>query len=462
MELKEHAEFIDSQNNYLKRNAQLFEIYQGNLLPHVQLVMKRTLSENYYNRIKHRILPINILRRVVDKMAQTYRVEPRREATSNPEILEFYEKELQLNNQFHFADEFSQLFKGYAAKPYMSSLGPRLKILPYDRFLVYSQSYQDATQVDYFYEYIGRQPCRKKGGKIEYKDAWQVTSDNEMFVIDDEGTLVPELMIDPISGEQLSGENPLGYIPVFYGNRSNYCTMPVQDTDNLEMAKVLPVMMSDLAGAIMFQCFSIVYGIDCDAENMVMSPNAFWAIKSDKDSDKSPQVGTIKPQVDINQVMSFIKDTFVTWLETKGIRVGSIGSTQGQSFQSGISKIIDEMDTYEARKKSMDAFIEDEKRFFEVLRKRHNNWVSNGQLDMPLLPPTWEVKTFFDQPSPIIDRSSEIDVIIKEKNNDLLSQKSAIERANPKWTDERIEQEIEAINSDVDLEGFNGLDSQEN
>ena len=449
MSPKDYAEYIESQKNYLARNAQLFEIYQGDLLKYVKQIMLESLSPEYFSKIKSRIYPINILKRVIDKLAQTYRTDPQRSATSNDDILSFYEQSFALNVKMNQADEFSQLFKGYALEPFVHEGVPKLRTIPYDRFLVQSTDIVDPLNMTHFYKYIGKQYKSDRYGKKKDMDIWFVYTDETFEAIYEDGTYCKEFMFDANTGEPLNGENPLGFIPFHYGNRSSFKILPVQDTDTLELAKLLPVQISDLAGSILFQCFSIIFGVDVDAENMKMSPNAFWSLKSDPASEKNPQVGTIKPQVDVEQVMGFIKDTFSTWMETKGIRVGSIGSLQGSNAASGISKIIDEMDTFEARNKSMKSFMTDEYGFWQLTKKMHNYWVANNMVEgWPLLPENWEVFTEFDTPRPMVDRREEVDVAVLERDNSVISQRSMIKKLYPNWSEQEIDNELAEIESE--------------
>lgn len=460
---KDLAQFIESKKDYLARNAQLFDIYEGNLKPYVDKILKETLSHNYYTKIRNRIYPINILKRLIDKLSRAYSEAPKREATSDEDILEFYVKCFQFNKRMNMADEFSNLFKGYALEPVVLNGKPQLRVLPFDRFLVYNNDIMDPTKMTHFLKFIGK----KKNNKGKVIDVWFVYTKDEFMAMDSEGHILREYMLEN------EGVNPYGFIPFYYSAKSEHNLLPIQDTDTLELAKLLPVQLTDLAGAIMFQCFSIVYGVDVDSENMVMSPNAFWSFKSDLKSDKTPQIGTIKPQADIDKVMGFIKDTFATWLETRGIRVGAMGSTDGANLSSGISKIIDEMDTFESVKRAIDSFKFDEYVFWQLLKDMHNKWIEFGELrNIKRLPENWEVFTEFDKPSPMMHRSVQIEDTIKLIDNEIISRDTGRRNLYPDWTDEDFEKEKELIeqqedSSDSIVGGFNGVatdqvtDSQE-
>jgi hypothetical protein len=450
--------YISENKQYTNYNYELFDIYEGNLKPYVEKILRDSLSENYFSQIKHRIYPINILKRIIDKISKSYSHKPTREASSDQNILEFYETAYMFDQKMNFADEFANLFKGYALEPYIQNGIPSLRVLPFDRFLVQSGNIIDPTVMTLFYKYLGKIPKNKNGQTVSV-DLWFVYSPTEFVAIDEDGDIVPDYMVDG-DGNPLSGENPLGFIPFYYGNRSYYKILPTQDTDTLALAKLLPVQISDLAGTILFQCFSIFYGVDVDSENMIMSPNAFWGLKSDPQSGHAPQVGTITPSADVNKVLDFIKDVFSTWMESRGIRVGAMSRTQGDFNMSGISKVIDEMDTYETVKKQIEFFKKDEYNFWQLQKNMHNYWLESGELKgMSRLPDSWEVITEFDEPKPVVSRNDEIDYTIKEREGGIISQETAIKKLYPDWKDKEVKEEINKINSEQfgDIGGTDGM-----
>lgn len=461
MDTKKLTEYIESYKSYLHTNYELFDIYEGNLKGYVDNILRSTLTSAYYSKMKDRIYPINILKRIIDKLAKVYGRKPLRTASSNQQVLEVYEKLFNIDSQFNIADEFTNLFKGYAMEPYLDTEGnPALRVLPFDRFLVESESIVDPTQVTRFYKHIGK--IQKKGKEI---DAWLVYTDETFVAIDADGDIIDKFMKDD-QGNLLDGTNPLGFIPFFYSGMSNYKVIPTQDTDTLALAKLLPTQISDLSGVSLFQCFTIIYGIDVDAENLVMSPNAFWNFKSDPKSDKAPLIDTVKPSADIEKVLMFIRETFKMWLESRGIKAtGSTANRFGgvSDAASGISKIIDEMDTSEIVKKGIEKFKKDEYHFWKMIAKIHNHWVDKGVMSRyPKLPEDWTVTVQFDEPKPLVNRNDEVETIIKERDGGIISTRTAIEKLYPDWKKERIEEEIRQIEKEKGLSIWDGNGSMLN
>jgi hypothetical protein len=255
-----------------------------------------------------------------------------------------------------------------------------------------------------------------------------------------------------MSGEEASeflvdnqGVNVIGTIPFVYGKRQKNRLIPVIDTDMLSIAKALPCLISDGAGAQMYQAFSIIYGVDISTENLKMSPNALWSIKSDRESDKNPQLGVLTPTAQTDKIMEFVSTTFSLWLETKGVRVGSVGSANGSNLSSGISKIIDEMDVWELKKKSQYWFKKDEEELWnEKMPKIHNYWIKSGLLNPSMIPPMMpenqdpEIYVEFEAPRPMISRTEEISQVKAELELGTMTLEQAVKKLHPDMDDDDI------------------------
>lgn len=442
--IKQITEYYDAHRKYLTRNHELFDIYEGNLKPYVEKIMQASLSDTYFAQIKHRIMPINILKRIVDKLAQVYANDPVRTASEKQEILEEYQNFYSINNKMNSADEFSNLFKGYALEPFIRTdritgeSTPSLRVLPFDRFFVIGEDLVDPLNPTIFVKIMGKVTVSKG---LEEMSFFAYT-DTEFLAFTESGKILNEYMVDN------EGINIYGKIPFVYGNRSNYNIMPVQDTDILEMSKIIPVLFSDLGGMIMFSCFPINYGIDVDTTNLTMSPNIFWNLKSLPETGKSGTIGTITPTAEVDKVLNYISHTLSAWLESKGIKIGSLGQLGGESFASGVSKIIDEMDTYEIRKRQIQFFKKEEKELWQLTAIMHNVWLQSGKISgIPALPENWEVTVEFDDPVPYVDRKTEVETVKLEVESNFLDQKSAIKKLYPDLTDEDVEERIELISS---------------
>lgn len=442
--IPKYLKYIQDNRPYLEENRIKLDIFDGNLISYVKESLRKTLSDNYFSKIQERIIPINVLSRIVNKSSKAYVSAPSRETSDiYKSTVQYYENIFELNTKMQKADEYSNLFKGYALEPFLHNGKPRLRVLPYDRFLPYSDDQVDSTYVTAFIKFMGKRVLTKNG-KDTIVEVFHVFTNEEFVSFDTDGDVVEADLVEN------EGVNPYGVIPFFYGNRGNDVILPTQDTDMIPLTKMVPTLLTDLSGAILFQCFSIVWGIDVNSENLTMSPNAFWSLKSDKTSDKTPSVGTIKPEADIDKVIGFVMTTFTLWLETKGIRVGSIGSIDAGNAASGISKIIDEMDTTEIIQKSQAAFQSDESTgFWPLIAKMSNYWVMNNLISDTVKPDflgkDFVVTVVLDPPEPFLDRRSEVETLEIERNAGFTSTKRAVTQLNPDMDEDQIEELLEEI-----------------
>lgn len=440
-EWKQSAETIE-------HNETLFDIYEGDLLSYVVDDLRASLSEKSFHHIKDRIAPINVLKRLIDKSSKIYVRSPIREidggSESDQKVLDYYHTSMEINTQMALANEFFNLHKSCALEPFLDRGVPKLRILPAGRFIVYSADSVNPLRVTHFAKIMGKRQI----GNVE-RMTFYGYSDDEFLAFDEEGELVEAIMSRP-EVASLGGKNPVGRIPFVYINRSRHDLVPVIDTDTLAMTKLIPVLLADLNYAVKFQCFSIIYGINVSAEGLEMAPNAYWHLKSDPKTDKDPEVGVIKPQVDIEQVLGLIKSQLAFWMQTRGIRPGSIGDLSPENASSGISKMIDEMDTSEDRAKQVPYFINAEVELFELIKALHEVWRVSPEFGMKgtSISPNTKAKITFADQRPIVDSTKVIDDQDRMIQMGIQSKAGALKDIYPDWTDKQVEERLKLVNEE--------------
>lgn len=435
-------DIVRSKSEYLAHQHALIDIYEGNLCKYVDEDLRNQLSAQSYVQARFRMAPINILPKVIDKLTHIYQTPVVRRVEggtdSDAELMQWYVDYMKLNSKMNSANEMFNLCRSTLLYPYVYEGIPQLRVILNDRFVVYSD---DPIQPNKPTHVI------LLAGKEDEKDIFWVWSANAFMICDSDLKYRQDIMArynNPM------GLNPIGRLPFVYVNESDYKLCPMIETDTLKMVKLLPTMLSDLNLAAMFQSFSIIYGIDLDDENIKFAPNAFWRLKSDPTSDKKPEIGQIKPQVDFAQVLQLIESQLSMWLGTKGIRAGAIGQLSPENLASGISKIIDEMDTFEARQKQVVEFKGAEEQLWDlILNSMHPYWSETGQIDNPArFTPTATVETIFVEQLPTQQRGTIVRDLRDEFTAGFTSRKRAIARLNPTMSDEEIEELIEEIDEE--------------
>lgn len=450
--MKERIQFyldkIKENEENIKLNHEKLRIYEGDLMPFVKEVMQATLSANYFKQIEHRIIPINVLTRIVDKLSKVYISPPVRKDENYQEFIDNMSDMISVDLMMSNADEFSHLFKCYALEPYIDGGVPGVRVLPADRFTVIGEDRKNPMKVTTFIKHMGK-----------------INSTDSLFYAYTNNEFIPFTSTGDIYSPALEGNdgiNPYGVIPFVYGNRSKLSLVPIQDTDIKQLTLMIPILLSDLAGAIMFSCFSVIYGIDLKIEKIEKSPNSFWNFKTDsKNENAKPEIGTIKSDVDIDKVMSFIKQTFAFWLETKGVRIGSLNNVDAGNV-SGIAKIIDEMDVYEIKKQQINYFKKEEKNLWNLLAVMNNYWVvSEPEYDGKIIGEDFNPTIVFDEPRPEIPRATEFATVNAEYIGGYMDAENAISILYPDLDQEEIEERAENLDK-VNKRDMNGTSQDDN
>jgi hypothetical protein len=440
---------VDSKKDALAHSHMLIDAFEGNLTKYIIEDLKKQLTPQTLQQQMFRLSPINMLPKIVDKLTNIYQTGVTREVfegtETDKELLAWYVDNMGVNDSMNAANELYNLTKATLVYPYVSKGVPKLRVILNDRFVLGSNDTVDPTNPTV---------VTLLAEKVEGVDIfWTWTADQ--FVITDSNA---DLRLDLMAKMgNPGGINPIGRLPFVYVNESRHYLYPRPDTDLMTMIKLLPIMCSDLNLAAMFQCFSILYTIDVNSTDLVFAPNAVWPLKSDLTSDKKPEIGTIKPQVDYDQVLNLIQSQLSVWLSTKGIRAGSIGMLTQDNFASGISKLIDEMDTFEARQKQVAVFQKAEKELWDLtLNFMHPYWSDSGMIDNSArFTPSAEVYTTFAIQLPAQQRGQVVRDLKEEVAAGFISRKGALAKLNPELSSEDIEnlmKEIEDERGVVEVE----------
>lgn len=429
----------------LRHNEILFSISEGELLPFVLQDLKSQLSENSFERIKHRVPPINVLIRIVDKLSKIYIRPPIRTILNgkkrDQKALGDLIRILDFNVAMSEANTFFNTFKNTWVEPYLYKGKPQIRSIPSDRFFLHSTDKVDPTRPTHFVKIMGQD-------KVTGNTVFYGYTSEDFLIFDSSGKVLTDLMM--ASGNP-DGINEYGVLPGVYINRSRHSLIPKVDTDTLNMTKLIPVLLADCNFATMFQSFSIIYGIDVNDENLKMAPNAFWSFKSDPSRETRPEIGVLKPEVDTDKVLGLVKAELAMWLESKGIKPGSVGSMTVDNAASGIAKMIDESDTTEDRKKQVSIFAPRDAECLElIINQMLPVWRNDPsfQVDIPLLGMNYDVTSEFPEQKPLIDEGVATDTEIKKINAGLTTKKRAIKKLNPDMSDEQVEELMAEIQND--------------
>ncbi len=434
MELKQHIseilKYIESKGEYLEMSQEMFEVLEGDIYTKLVSALKtQILSDAAFKSAVQRIPPINIMKRIATKLTQIYTTNPKRTATVDgeasdayQEVIEYYERIFNIDTKFNDVDFFGNSIRYSSVETYVDDNNmPKLRVNPSHKFLVWSSSLIEPNIPDVFIKLMGQ--INKGTRKV---NVYWLYTDDEFIIVDAEGAIVSE--------EEVGA----GVRPQTYFNDSSYMLMPFHEIDLFKMSILIPLLYTDMNDAVRYMAYSVIYTLDADSSNFERNPNVIIDLKSD-DVNKTPSIGTLEPKVDIPNVIELIKTQMADWLETKGLKGGG-GSASVAGNASGISLMIQEIDTTQRLKDRIVRFTEFESDFWERMIFIHNAWVANGTVkELPMLPLNLKVITEFELPKPIEEENDRLERATIAKKEGLATTKDALMIWKPKLTSDEAE-----------------------
>lgn len=450
---KEIAAFIQSEVGRLEYQAEIFEIMEGNLKGLLEERMMDDLGRKSFMAARTRQAPINVFRKIVDKLTKIYDNPVIRSVEGGTEqdekLLAWYEEILNVNRKFGKNNEnyntylYGLLQIGLTdSKPGSLTRTPFIRSIPNHQFLIYNTSRTDPTTPDVIIVCMGK----RQDDKGQTQHIYYIYTDLQFVIIDQSGEVIQDMMMDL----ELDGENTYGTTPFAYANGSQDCVMPSIQTDNKDMTLLIPILLTDLNYAVKFQAFSVFVGIDIDDKAVEFSPNSILLFQT-KPGGEKPSFDVVKPSIDISETLSLASSQMSLWLSSKGIRPGQIGQIGADQLSSGISKMIEESDTFDSIKKQITIYEEFEKVFWEKLLKDiHPKWVAAGVVEnKTIFTPSARVVTKFTKPVPLQTRGDLVKDLEAEVLAGFTSKKRAIEILNSELKASEIDDLMEDIEEET-------------
>lgn len=477
------VDFIDMNSNKVNTAKDKLTIYEGTLKPFVLAALQAELSPTAFERASKRVAPINMLTKVVNKLSTLYNNTVIRtlkeENDVDQEVMDWYVENLRLDDRGKDSNKQLNLNKYTAWEIYISEQDttiPKLRVLPAHQFLVYSDDMEDPTNETVFIKMLGTwnkqtDEIDQDGNPIYRQVQIYKLYDNEQIIVVDSDK---EIRRNFMEGNE-DGVNPYGVIPFVYIRNSKYNLLPTEDTSDVPMTVLIPVLLTDLNYATQYMSHSIIYTIDADITNLSGNPDSVWNIKSDEteleEKGTTAKIGTIKPEVDIDKVIKLIQTQLALWLDSKDLKAQGVGAVEASNLASGISKMIDEADTTQAIKGQIEVYREAESSLWLKIGVMHNVWVEQGFLSGTdidkRVSDKLKVNTIFEEPAVIVDEKSRIETIKLKEESGYTSYKAAIREANPELDEEELDALIEEIEQDqltrqtITMENDNGTNGQD-
>jgi hypothetical protein len=441
-----YLEEITGQENNARREEHFkrMEVYNER---QAQWVIEKLLSEFSQKTVSEmrKILSINLTRRIVDELASIYRRAPERSWTElseeQHEQVEAAYEDFGVNKSMKRANKLFKLHRQLAiqvvpkfGKLYARVLSPhQFDVIPDpempEKPLAYIISTIDRS--DFLtddgapseQQVIGDRTNQKIADPDDYLSnvtfVWWTAEFN--FTTDASGAIIGEVI-----------PNPIGKLPfIDIAEERDFEYWVRAGSDIVDFATDFLKILSDHFNIIRLQGYSQAVIVSEKApDSFVVGPNHVLHLKQDRDSPKDPSFQFVTPSPDVGAGITSIEMLVSLFLSSRGIDAGSIQTKgSGQTFASGIERLLSMLQKFEASSDDIDQFRMAEKRYFELF-KAWQDASKNNDLLAPewkmTLPEASEVSVSFHEPEMIQTQTEREDSQIKLLEAGLTSRKYAI------------------------------------
>lgn len=372
------------------------------------------------------------------------------------ELVHEYEKFMSLNTRMKEANDYFKLYKCTLAEIALDDEGyPTLRNLPRHTYKVTSYSLVTPERPDCIGKIIIFDKDRKKE-----RIAWW--TDESHVITDGYGNVDEQMMLEMDNPDWI---NPYGILPFVYINSSTFSVDPIPNQDLLNLPPLIALILSDLAFAIKYLSWGTIYTVGAGDAELSFSPNSVIALDYGPDG-QVPQINTVRPQIDIDQVLKLAEFLISMLLTTNNLSSSTLqGQLTSESAASGVSKALDSAESQEDKKDQQAYFRRAEKElwhkmaFFMVPYWRRNRLLaSNINREFSK---TFEINILFPEPQIIISERDMIELANMRVSSGWSTKKRELRRMNPDLDDSEIELLVQEIEDEEIKRNAKFMGSQE-
>jgi len=447
--LEFYAKQIDETEYRILREDDLKRsyVFNGKIKQVVQDAIKQEFKKpETILELNNRLIPINIVAKAIWKLAQVYNEAPLRKPYDNNEddsmLVSQYEQEMKIDRTFKEVNAHFKLYKRALVEIYQDRFGrPALRPVDRPNYEVFSTSTISPEIPDIVIKIVKHDPNPKKTRLVWW-------SDESHFITNGKGEVLSDEMAKINNPD---GVNPYGVLPFVYINQSQTQIVPFPDDDLLRTGIAIPLLLSDLSFASKYQAWSMIYTIGVDGE-IPINPNSVVSLEFGENGQR-PEIGMIKPEVDIPQMLEFVRTLVAMLLSTKNLSVTTVSADlNADNVASGISKMLDQAETIEDRKDQQQFFIEAEKELWEKLA--HNIvpvWIKQKDFPQDLkqtFSPDFELAIYFKQPAVLRTEKERVEDSAFKIDKGLSTLRIELKSLNPQLDDNEVDDLVDQIKED--------------
>lgn len=446
---KETIEYVQSYNNRerVSEDYNRFLVFNGK----VKEIVRKAISKEFelqetVDELSGRIVPINLVQKIITKLAMVYKQAPYRKPLyrdpGDQELLDLYTTVLKMNMNGKLANRFFKLHKHTVWEPFLDYEGiPRLRTIASHMYTPISEDPIQPGRPTKFVKHI-----YTYGSDLK-KHRYQIWTDEEFKIVDGNGYVLKSEM-DQLNNRD--GINPYGKIPFIYiAENDDGRLIPISDDDLINMQVVINLLLTDLNFASKYQLWSLLVLKNSDGTSKIsFNPNSIINLPPGAELD------VVKPDVNIDAALRQVEALVGMLLTSKNLSVGDVTGqvSAAQVSASGISKMVDRAESTEDRQDQEAYFIDAEKRFFNLFAHYMLPvWVDQNVLHREYIgkfTDEFEVSIQFQDPRPFLGDKETIEVEKMKMDNGLTTRFQAIKNIHPDLESSEIEDLISSIDKE--------------
>ena len=451
---------------HLEFDHRVFKAYEGQLKAEIEDSLRaETLSKWALARCLQRIPEVNILIPATNKRSKLYSEDPVRYTTKDQDLklMNAIAKEMDFNYTMLKANRILNAQNRTAVEFYADNGQHKARVLAAHQFLPYSDDPVNPCRMTVMIKLMGQAKSIKQGlatdadgrdrsqdNEIDLVDLLACYTDNEFLIIDTSGGI----RFDKMEEMGLSSTiNPYGVIPFAYFAKSDYQLIPFVNQAGLDMAILIPKLLTDLNYASQFMSHSLIWYKNADLEGAEVHPDAMINLGSTERDEHDAEIGTIDPKVDIERVLQLIQFEMSGYLSSIGIKVSISAALQPGQEAAGISKMIDEADTSADQKAQAQKFKTWEMETWQLITKMQSVWSQSGMVkENKVFSEDWlnTFAVYFAESKPFKTEKEKIDEIKILRDALLISKRQAIRELRPFLSDTQIDEWVKELDKEED------------
>lgn len=460
--IPEIVKHIDQFNDFSEFNLKLYRVAEGQIRDAVEDSLRReSFSVNAFNRAKERIPPINIVRKSAQKLSKVYMERPTRKTDKEPDqkIMDELSREIQVNNSMANANFIYNVHNMFALEPYIEDRKHKVRVLGGHQFLPFSDDPSNPNLMTVFIKFLGSRTERvsqkfdDKGIIVDKEttreiDLFALFSDDEFLIINRSG---PE--VDLMKKLNLPTKNPFGRIPFVYGNRSQFELVPFPNQAAMDISVLIPKLLTDLNYSAQFQSHTIIWSKNADLTGQSINPDAIIDLGEGDKETGDPEIGILRPEVDIENNLKLIEFQMEAYFSSIGIKANTQGTMSNGRDSSALGKAIDEGDTTSERKAQTEFFRDIEMRFWDLMVPVQKVWSRENKVDNKSNFSSEfsdQFRIHYAEMRPIKTVRQLIEEIQLKRDQRLITRRMAIKDLNPDLSEKQLNEHEAALDKEAE------------